>query len=284
MNIDFICVGAEKAGTTWLASVLQKHPDIFIPPTKEIHYFNKKFVEDPTMININHTKDINWYLSFFKDAESHQVKGEICPSYLWDETAPQKIKELNPDMKILIILRNPVERTFSQYLYYKQKGVIHSPFNTALKERNDLLQRSNYYEQVRRYTDLFKDVKIMLYDDLQNPEEFLWKVEDFLGVQQFLPNNIDEKKNVSGTPKYKWLNRILASSRLFIRRKNLSPLIWFLRKTKISQMAERTRSRATPYDTRPQMDPESKAFLTEYFKEDLIKLEQCLERKLWTLK
>src|SRR3989338_5775217 len=220
LKVNFICVGAEKAGTTWLANVLREHPDVFIPAKNEIHYFNKKFVEYPEIDNINHAKSIDWYHSFFRAAKENQLKGEICPSYLWDRIAAKKIQQYNPHMKIIIILRDHIKRVYSQFLYYRQKGVIKADnLLDGTKEREDLLYRSLYFRQVKRYVQLFpkKNCKVLLYERLsKDPRAFLFEVEDFLGIKRFVPANIGQKYNVTGEPIFKNLNVALAKARFYV--------------------------------------------------------------------
>ncbi|MFX0093760.1 MAG: hypothetical protein ACFFBD_18555, partial [Candidatus Hodarchaeota archaeon] len=87
-QLDFIGVGAERSGGPWLAENLAVHPDIFIPPKKELHYFNRN---DILYSNINYDKPLEWYAAFFKTAKSHQLKGEITGRYLWDKYAAKRI-------------------------------------------------------------------------------------------------------------------------------------------------------------------------------------------------
>ncbi len=71
-KIDFLIVGAEKSGTTWLAKMLRQHPKIYLPPQKELYYFNRRFVEDPRLENQHFKQPASWYLRFFADARPDQ--------------------------------------------------------------------------------------------------------------------------------------------------------------------------------------------------------------------
>jgi len=288
-EIDFMIVGAEKSGTTWLANMLRQHPDIFIPEEKEVFYFNHRFFESPELHNFNHDKPISWYYSFFKDAKPGQILGEACPAYLWDEVAPQKIFEFNPNIKTVAILRNPIDRAYSQFLFYLQRGVLGEvTFEQALKMRPDILSRSSYYDQIARYDSFFPrtNIKITFYDDLtKDNRAFLIDVETFLGVEEFIPVNINERSNVTGVPRFKLLNRSMAEIRYFVRKKNPVWFLDFLRFIGVAKLSEKLRLKNTrSIQEKPEIDPELLNRLSACFQKDIENLEERTGRDLATWK
>ena len=101
---NFLGIGAQKAGTTWLYKNLRKHPQLYLPETKEIHYFDWYFY-----------KSIKWYCKYFKSAKKTQITGEINPCYsVLSERKIKLIHKINPKLKIILLLRNPIERAWSQ--------------------------------------------------------------------------------------------------------------------------------------------------------------------------
>ena len=101
---DFLGIGAQKAGTTWLYENLRRHPQMYLPNTKEIHYFDWYFY-----------KSIHWYCKHFMAVEKNKLKGEITPCYsTLSENKIKLIHKINPQLKIILILRNPIERAWSQ--------------------------------------------------------------------------------------------------------------------------------------------------------------------------
>jgi hypothetical protein len=282
--IDFLCVGAEKSGTTWIAEMLRQHPQIFIPFQKELHYFNRKFVEDPSLENYHFYKPLEWYLSFFAPARPEQVKGEVCPSYLWDDSAPRRIYEVTSDVKIFMILRDPVERTFSTYRYYIQKGIIRPGKlpDILVKYKNLLLDRSAYFSQVKRYFDLFprEQLKVYFFDDLRrDPASLLREIEHFLQVEEFLPPNVADAIYVTGEPASAEFNRLLARLRHWARR-NLPPkVIDWSRRVGIAQGVEMlrklNRSRTRP-SFKEAVSEDVRKWLQEYFRKDVEQLEELL--------
>lgn len=288
-SLDFLIVGAEKSGTTWLADMLSQHEQIFIPEEKELHYFNRKFVEFPTLDNYNFDKPLAWYLSFFEQARQEQQMGEICPSYLWDENAPSRIKKEFPTAKIVIVLREPVERTYSAYRFYQQRGVIPLvlDFRKAVKTFHlQMIQRSLYYEQVLRYINLFgeKQVFVTFVDDLKaDNKKFLREIELFLGVCSFIPQNIDERSYVTGLPKYRWINVVLAKTRYFIRKFHLHRLNDFLRNNSAANIFENIRQ-TNKKEVKPteldEIAKEDQVWLYHFFQNDVEKLERLLKKDL----
>ena len=108
---DFLGVGTQKGGTTYLHNLLKCHPQIFLAHPKEIHFFS-----------LHWQKGKDWYLSHFNDATDNQVCGEFTPYYLYHPEAPQRICSLLPDVKNIILLRDPVERALSQYFHSTRLG------------------------------------------------------------------------------------------------------------------------------------------------------------------
>ena len=150
-KINFLVIGAPRAGSTWLTDMLSQHPSIYISKIKEFHYFNAWHPSIPGLANSNRTKSSEWYLSFFRSADEKQLKGEGTTTYLWDPDAAQNIFEFDPEIKLIAILRNPVHRTFSSYLYGLSNGVFTKMgFSEFVKQRPDMLTRGLYYQNLQR--------------------------------------------------------------------------------------------------------------------------------------
>lgn len=283
-DIRFLVIGAEKSGTTWLADMLRQHPNIFIPAQKELHYFNRQMDEAPELENYNFGKPANWYLSLFQGAAEGQILGECCPAYLWDEQAPQKIRDFNPSIKILMILRNPVERFLSSYRYTIQRGLV-GPANmqTVLRKYKALLlDRGAYHRQVKRYLDLFPrdQVEVFWFDDLRkDSRQLLLDVEMFIGVPAFVPENISVESNITGEPRFPLISRAMASARRFTRRHHLTWLIESARALGLARLftslRERNKSGARASRT-ADLEDFDRTWLVNYYVEDVSNLEKLL--------
>ena len=190
-KINFIGIGVQKAGTSWLAEALNEHPEIYIHPKKEAHYFNKgKFY-----INKFH------YEWTFKN-KNEKIVGDITPAYIYEENVAEKIHKYNPDVKMIIILRDPTDRCLSQYKMEMTRGTIEEnsglwdAFSRGLPKYGPMKARGLYKDQINRYYKYFKKEQIFIlqYKELQeNPKNFIKKAFDFLEVDNsFIPTCISK--------------------------------------------------------------------------------------------
>jgi len=108
----FLFIGAEKAGTTWFYARLKEHPDIFVPETKELHFFNK-YNSNLEKMDRFEKLGLNYYQRFFQRYAGEKAIGEVCPMYLCDPCAPVRIRQTLPQVKLIACLRNPADRAYS---------------------------------------------------------------------------------------------------------------------------------------------------------------------------
>jgi len=194
---DFLIIGTQKGGTTWLRRMLLTHPDIYIPPyPEEVHFFNRA-VEQP---------DLYFALFNIQEAEG-KLLGEKSPNYFhMPEKAIQFVKTILPEVKLVVVLRNPIERAWSQ------ARMNTSEFNKKELGKKDLLklvlqvasrgnfERTNYAKVLQKWLRHFKQEQLLVYfyNDLQNdPQQFLNQVCDDLQVQHFTPRELQKRVHVS---------------------------------------------------------------------------------------
>lgn len=199
LTIDFIGVGFSRCGTTWIAKCLQAHPEICTPEWKETHFFD---------FDHNYKKGLNFYKSFFKNSDN-KVVGEYCPEYIFEEKALQRIKKDFPNVKIIVSLRHPIDRTFSHYLYSKRKKGIPKEFCELFnKDFDDIIDKSNYYKYITTLYKYFvpKNIYILIYDDYKkNPKKFIQSIYNFLEVDDsFIPDSLLIETNKSKNLQYKF--------------------------------------------------------------------------------
>lgn len=200
---DFIIIGAQKAGTTSLFNYLSKHPDIIPPITKEVHYFDGGL--NPSIDNF--AKGEKWYKSHFplRSKLKNKKTFEASPLYLFNPLAPYRIKELLPDVKLIALLRNPVDRAISHYFHEKRNNYDPLGELDAMKEEENRMtnlainkdfknrefikysykSRGRYYEQLERYFSLFPKKNILVIESerfFSNPECVLKDILEFIGV------------------------------------------------------------------------------------------------------
>ena len=172
---NFLYIGPDKAGSSWLHETLIKHPDVYLSPAKDLYFFDRYY-----------DRGLAWYAAQFKDAGAQEVVGEICQDYLFHPEAAERIHEsLGPDVRVMVSLRDPVERAWSSYLYMRKHGIGPDTFAAALESRPELLDHGRYATGLDRFLALLprENVHVALFDDLtSDPQGFLDGVTDFLGV------------------------------------------------------------------------------------------------------
>ena len=260
---NFFCIGAQKSGTTLLHELLKDISDVSLPSKKEIHFFDQ---------STNFEKGLSWYENtYFSNSDKYSAVGEITPSYIFIDEVPKRIKEyLGEKVKFILILRNPIERAYSQYIMkYKSKEELHS-FNDALilensRTINDLqnnkqysyLARGLYSRQIDNYLKHF-DIEQFLFiefdDFVKNQDSTISKICDFL--------NIKKDKEIT--------SKVIHTSKLSITQKikfnmlnnNYNPFSIFTS------------------DGYPCMSKKIKKTLLEYYKNDILRLEKIIDKDL----
>ena len=182
---NFLIIGAPRSGTTWLEKNLRSHPDVFMPGIKELHFFNKHY-----------DRGLPWYEAHFEEAVSFKAVGEATPGYLHgfvydnqkERNVAERIKECLPDAKLIVSLRDPVERAYSRYLNSKARFDTNKEksFEQQLSDSPEFIAEGMYFDQLSRYLCFFppEQIQILLYDDLvQNPVSYMQKVYEFLGLR-----------------------------------------------------------------------------------------------------
>lgn len=173
---NFLYVGPDKAGSSWLHETLIRHPDVYLTPAKDLYFFDRYF-----------DRGTEWYAEQFRDARDEPVVGEVCQDYLFHPEAAERIRSSLGDVRVMVCLRDPVERAWSSYLYMRKHGIGPSTFAEALRSRPELLDHGRYATGLGRFLERFprESVHVALFDDLvRDPQVFLDGVTDFLEVER----------------------------------------------------------------------------------------------------
>jgi len=223
--INFVGVWFEKCGTTWLAKNLGKHPEIYIPKQKELYFF----YDDKLY------KQWNKLLFDRFPKEKKQIYWEFTPQYILHDFVLERIVKDYPKIKIIVILRSPVERAFSHYNFFKynQRKENKKDFVSALSGiyKKFYIDRSRYLSRLKQVFKLFDQdqVLILFFEDIKkDPERVLKKVYQFIGVknQDYIPDDLYKKVNYS--------NRSLWSSSFIpLYFKFVAWMVYFFKKCKI---------------------------------------------------
>lgn len=304
----FLVVGAVKAGTTSLHEYLNQHPGIFMSPVKETNFFSdadmqfgkfnvdyrqdidcdiEKYLAGPMdkKIHIAHIRTWDQYTRLFRDVTNQKAIGEVSNSYLYCPSTADAIHSRLPEVKIVMILRNPVERLFSQYLMNLKLGkIITGDLLTEIQKDRDkkdkgwgvshlYLEVGMYYEQVKRYLDIFsKDkVHIILYDDFKKaPAATMQRLFDFLGVDPLFQLDMSLKYNEAGLPRFGKLNYWLTQTGIYGLSKKLFP----------DSLKSRIKSLIYTKKNIPVISEQEKQWLIHYYAEDIRRLEKLLNTSL----
>jgi len=216
---NFIIVGAAKAGTTSLYHYLSRHPQVFMSAEKEPHHFAPaKWCSHPVPSRRE-------YERWFRDADGFRAVGEASTGYLYYPESPQMIHDAIPDCRIVVILRNPVDRAFSGYCSEVRHGIEKVSFEEALAEERRALRivrggefGFNYIKKgfvahlLRKYIELFgsERVHICFFDDLEaRPRDLMRELFRFLGVDETFTGDWRYAFNPSGIPRIRWLHELL---------------------------------------------------------------------------
>ena len=227
---DFLIVGAAKSGTTALYHYLIQHPEIFLTPIKETNYFALKDTsisfkgpKDDIGIHRRTITDIVDYQNQFINITNEKAVGEICPSYLYYEDAPKNIRECIPEVKIIVILREPVERAFSAWVHLTRDGREKLSFLDALNDESRRIKENwaeiwhykeegMYYKQLKRYFDFFskENIKVILYEDFkQKPALVYSDICDFIGVNNSFVPDMNVKHNTGSFSSSRFVTYLL---------------------------------------------------------------------------
>jgi len=212
---NFFIVGAAKAGTTTLYSYLKMTNGIYMCPLKEPRFFHN--LDSQYRPKSNSVVDETKYLKLFSGVKDEKAIGEATPNYLRDPETPGLIKKKVPDAKIIILLRDPIERAFSQYIMKKSGGIekktLHQRIECFMKgdkSDGDTLNRTIdaglYTDNVKRYMDTFgaQNIKILIFEEfIKDTANQVKEVLDFLGVDTELPTNIGKVYNAYRAPRGK---------------------------------------------------------------------------------
>ncbi len=299
---NFLIGGPPKGASTSLNFYLKQHPQIFTSPVKQTRFFS-----------VYYDKGKEFYINtYFSGVTNEKMVGEATPTYFLLPFVAARIKQYNPDMKIIFCLRNPVERTFSGWSMRVNNGTEHLSFREALEEnfiqrqslkfeteeegeiwaedmlRDDrledtgtrtYLEGSLYANNLKHYLNHFplSQIKVIFLDDLQKDLHGTMKeVFTFLGVDSTYRIQNTEQKNTYKKSKIKFLEPILGKNKKFS--KMLAGIMPKSIKKKIldTMYVEGSKKKLTPED---------RMFAYQYFKDEIAQLEKLLSKDLshWKL-
>jgi hypothetical protein len=216
-----LIIGAQKAGTTTLYDMIGQHPDVYANPlAKDCEFFG---------IDREYNRGVNYYSRLFRKAHKEKIVLGGNATDLFMPNSIERIHNLLPECKLIVILRDPVQRAFSAYRYALERGTEQRPFLIAVQEelagadydtpydarRKSYVAQGHYDEQIERCLQFFKteQILILLQDDLiREPSQVMYKVFHFLGVDVNFDVNAVKKNETLGGSRFGVLNRVIYDS------------------------------------------------------------------------
>ena len=287
---NFLIVGAAKCGTSSLHNYLNQHPDVFMPSyneqgmkVKEPRFLIKDLVKDRLH---NGVWDLESYQALFNNVVNEKAIGESTVLYLYyyNEAIKNIKKYLGDDVKIIIILRNPLDRAFSAYTHVSRSLKEPLSFEEALEVEENRLENDEtltpmvmykdmglYHDMVNAYVENFKNVHVIMYVDFQqNTKEVVKKTLAFLGILRSEELDTHSKHNVGGKSwRFSFLKQFFMKDN-FIKKELRVIFPKTLRKRFRVFSEYFLKEKVKP------IKPETKKELISFFRNDVEKLEKLL--------
>lgn len=295
---DAFVVGAAKSGTTSLYHMLAAHPSLFFPPGEKEPFFFCFGNQKPKKLDSRIAERVTWkeqsYFSLYSKAAEDAIAMDASTAYLYrHEEVIQHMKRYYGNqlssVKIIILLRNPVERAWSHYLYLIRNGHETLDFEEAIKPECiarrtpgrwgfDYLGYGAYGAQVRAFVDCFPHTLIRFTEDLNDHNHLLSDVHQFLGVAHY-PQEKGKKTNPSGVPKNRFLVNHMRNNKWLKKAVNQLP------ENLKHRLLEKRDSMMEDFLVKAEMDSKTKTQLQAYFADDIRTIEKITGRDLsaWTI-
>jgi hypothetical protein len=265
---DFLYIGTSKAGSTWLFNALAVSPEVWLASNKGLYFFDAHY-----------ERGLDWYRQQFRDADGRAV-GEFSHSYLSSPEAPARIAEYSSSMRLLVCLREPVDRAFSDYLDLVKNNGFPGSFSDAVEQYPRLLDRGRYATHLSRYLEHFpmSQIHVGLFDDLKTgAQAYADEVYDFLGLDRVELSAGDLRARMpAGRPR----NTTLVAA---AKRASRAAASVGLRRWR-SRIKRSTVVRSALYrqyrDDKPRLDPAVAAELRTTFAAEVARLDELLGRSV----
>jgi len=280
--VDFIYIGAPRCGSTWLSAILDDHPDIFIPSSKEVHFFNDRM---PYTFEYKYPLGIEHYRSYFRGAKRRQVKGDISPFTFRDPNAAWRIHLHVSEVKIICFLRDPVAMLFSLYLLLRQRERRAPTFSEEIARNPQLVDLGRYERMLQPFYDYFpaEQIHVRIYEELfLDREQTVRDIYRFVGVDpDFSSSSANCRFNVATDAPPNFLRRLRGVLVDAMNRPALRPLKHLLLRHGFKNVVRhgRTEDRGVAPE-RQGPEPAVRATIESLLAADLQRLQRRLGRSL----
>jgi len=281
---NFICPGAQKSATTTLHDILIQHPNIYLPENKETHFFDKDEKYD---------KGIDFYLNeYYSDIKNEKIIGDITPGYMFFEDSVKRIyNTLGDNIKIIFMLRNPVERAYSHYWMSYRRTYESKSFEKGIELEQErikkcyfnrshfsYIERGYYARQIKRFLEFFpkENMKFVIFEDfINNTENSIEDILSFLNLDDDYYLKMNKKSNAAFLPKFRKITEFLRKPPNIV--KKLSSVLPIKAKSKIVKAINKINQQ--DFD-KPKMKTVTKRKLINVYYKDIRELENIINKDL----
>lgn len=279
---NFMMIGVAKAGTTSFFRYLDQHPQIYMCPIKGSNYFGYEDAldwkwsdeGDPPLLRHFQVSTFEDFEALFSGATDEIAIGEVSPQYFRCPTAASRIHSSIPNVKLVASLRNPADRAFSGFMMRTRRGELVKSFQAELTPESSHVKEGFYYFRMKRFFDTFpkERIKIYLFEEFKkDPTQIMVDLYNFLDVDTNFTPDTSIKHNPGAVPKSRILNRLFYHPTLVQSAKLMLP-------ESIQETAKQTRR--LNLKTTPKLPPDLRAELIDFYREDILKLEELIDQDL----
>ncbi len=263
---NFLFIGPAKSASTWIFEILRSHPQIFVPPCKDLYFFDRFY-----------DKGLDWYSSHFPSFPEKPVVGELSHDYLFSETACARIKKDLPGVRLITCLRNPVDRLFSDYLFTRKHGLVSGDIFESLKSYPEILNQSLYYRPIKNYVSHFGMERLLILDFNEikkDPDNVSEKIYRFLDVDPtFRAPSAKEVVLPASFARNRTLAFVSKKMAETVRNMGFPNLVGQIKR---SPLINRLLYKEYSRENYPRLSPEDRMKMYRIFEDDMVSLEKFL--------
>jgi hypothetical protein len=276
---SFVCIGAPKCATTWLFQCLFEHPEVYVPDFKEINFFTIcRWGDD------YETRGIDYYANLFVAAQPDQIVGDFSPNLLQDPHAPERLRTLLPNARLIVMIRNPIERSRSHYHYVRNRTDYRSHSLQDLVENPSadqaaVLSQGLYGQQLERWLDHFpiEQFLVIRTEDVRSaPDTVFKRACEFIGASpSFVPPSLRQVANPARTMRVPALYSLNLRVSRFLATQGLGRVRYLLKRTGVARLVQRINERPA---NNPPLTTQELHDLTAFYREDNARMSELLGR------
>ncbi|MEO5703107.1 MAG: sulfotransferase domain-containing protein [Gammaproteobacteria bacterium] len=272
MKPSYIGIGAQECASAWVHHILQDHPQAFVSTPTDLNFFSHNYVHG-----------LPWYEKYFAKGRELKARGEISPSYFYDLSAPMRAYKYNSNFKIIVTLRDPIERAYSDHLNEVHSGNYTGEdlsFEAGLASNPMYVEQSCYATHIMRWLQLFprEQILILLQEDIYAGwAEQAQRVYNFLGINATHKSDYLQFASQNPEPKSAQIDSILKKLGSLGRKTGMENLVTAVKNNSFVS-AVRQANTAEGRHIVPPMRPETWAFLQAELLDEVLELADLLSR------